>query len=695
MKMGFRRQFIAFAGAIVLFLPVPGGNALADSPVETAIRDLVAAIDGSPSWTASYRSLSYDAAADTALLSGLAIATKKGDLKIDFESISVAGYAPAADGGFAAKSIKADGGAIDTGPIKLAIGDVGFDDVGVPSMAGGAYDPDKPFTSIMRMYSGILKAKLGHGRIGSLALIEIIEGVTNRISYENFEISDYRDGKTASITAGPIKLKTPSPDGLVDMTVAGIEATDIDLGAMIRVYDPAAYGSDGTGDLVWHQTLGHAAYKDVEMTLPGAKVAIGGFSMDAFRVRQPRHSFASFLDAVMAHPTMSQQEIADVARDGAVDLFSAFSIGRFGMSDLKVQATGITQLELGDFNISDLSIDGLGEFAIDGLVGAVEGQGSVKVGRFAFGGMKFPDTELLRAAIKASAGGGANSDVPFDPTSLIPTLGFMEAAGIDIQTSDVPHMALDKLRIDLTDYVGYLPTRVGASLSGLDLPLDSLDRQARETFKRLGYDRVSLDYRLKYGWDEAKEQLDVEDFHIRAADIGGITGSAVIGGLTRTMVEHPDNPEGAQNLALVSGKLTFNDESIVGKGLGLIAEKMKVPPDKFRQQFADALPFLLSISALNDPTLMTILRQSGLLQKLTPAVKTFVAEPSGSLTLTMAPTQPVGLATVAEAAQKAPETLIGLLNLSISAEAGAAPPANKSPNDSSGTGLRPTIAPAQ
>src|SRR6202022_3873547 len=111
--MGLRRQFIAFAGAIFLFLPLAGREALADSSVETAIKGLVAAIAASPSWTASYRSLSYDAGAHTALLSGLAIATKKGDLKIDFESISVAGYAATADGGFAAKSIKADGGAID------------------------------------------------------------------------------------------------------------------------------------------------------------------------------------------------------------------------------------------------------------------------------------------------------------------------------------------------------------------------------------------------------------------------------------------------------------------------------------------------------------------------------------------------------------------------------------------------------
>src|ERR1700737_4483698 len=98
--MGLRRQFIAFAGAIFLFLPLAGREALADSPVETAIKDLVAAIAASPSWTASYRSLSYDAAADTALLSGLAIATKKGDLKIDFESITAPADGPTREAAF-------------------------------------------------------------------------------------------------------------------------------------------------------------------------------------------------------------------------------------------------------------------------------------------------------------------------------------------------------------------------------------------------------------------------------------------------------------------------------------------------------------------------------------------------------------------------------------------------------------------
>src|SRR5262249_56103752 len=114
-------------------------------------------------------------------------------------------------------------------------------------------------------------------------------------------------------------------------------------------------------------------------------------------------------------------------------------------------------------------------------------------------------------------------------------------------------------------------------------------------------------------------------------------------GLRGEMLERAENLDGAGNLGLVTGELTFSDESIVGNGLDLLAEKLKAPPDKFRQQFADALPFLLSMSALSNPALMTIIRQSGLLQKLNPALKTFIAAPSGSITLTMRPPAPVGL----------------------------------------------------
>ena len=98
---------------------------------------------------------------------------------------------------------------------------------------------------------------------------------------------------------------------------------------------------------------------------------------------------------------------------------------------------------------------------------------------------------------------------------------------------------------------------------------------------------------------------------------------------------------------------------------------------------------------MTNPQLMTTLRQSGFLQKLTPALKTFVAEPSGTITFTLAPAEPVGVAAIAEALQNAPETLVGLVNLSVSAEPAAAPDKAGGSNESTGTGLRQTIAPKQ
>ena len=102
-------------------------------------------------------------------------------------------------------------------------------------------------------------------------------------------------------------MQSPSPDGLVNMTVASVEASDLDLGAMFHVYDPSQYAPDGTGDMIWRTILGHAAYRGVEMELPGAKFTVGDFSMDGFKVRQPKHSFAPLIDAAMAHPERFQQ----------------------------------------------------------------------------------------------------------------------------------------------------------------------------------------------------------------------------------------------------------------------------------------------------------------------------------------------------------------------------------------------------
>jgi len=656
----YRRRILQITGCLLFLSPTA---ALADEPVETALKAFVASIDASPDWTATYRGLSYDPATGTGTLSGLSIRSEKTPTHFDFESLSVSGYADTADGGFTAKDIKADGGTVVAGFVTLSLDNVDIADLAVPRLAPTPYDPAKPFTSMIRVYSEITKVSLGRATIGAIGMIQNLNGLNNRITYRNFAIDGMKDGKIASVKAGPLSLETPSPEGLVGMNVASLEATGMDLSAMVHVYDPDAYVG-GVGDRVWHTMLQKAAYSGVSMDMPGVKVTIGGLAIDDFRVRQPKKSFAGFFDMIMSNPGMAQSELQDEAKVEVLNMLGAMGFGRFAVNSLNVTASGIDRLALGDFHINELSADGLGEMGIGGLEGLVQGQGSIKVGRFAFGGITFPSLDAIEAAIAAQ-----KTHSPVDPRTLAPKLGFVDAAGLELISADFPRTALASLRLDLGKYAGPIPTAIAFDMKGLDVPTQFLDRQARQTLAVLGLDRIQAEYRLKMGWDPATQILDVSDFHAGVAKLGAIGGTAKLGGITDPeALSEGDIVRVAPDASLIHATLTFTDYSVVDKALAMLAAKMKFPPDKIRQQFADALPFLLSVTVLTDPTMMKIFRQSGLLGKVTPAIKTFMAVPGSSITATFAPAKPVPLAGIEGAVQATPETVLDTLGFSLSAD---------------------------
>ncbi len=687
MYRGTQRAAAIIGG--VLLLASGSAAAFAESPAETALKTLVANIDASPDWSATYKSLAYNQATDTATLSGLAIAAEGGPVKTDVNTITVAGYAPAADGGFAAKELTVEGLTLDAGPVKIAVDDVALDNLSIPAIPTVTYDRAHPFTSMMRIYSSALKLKLGSGRIGSLAVIEQIAGITSRVSYEHFKIDGMENGKIASVRAGPLKMESPSPEGLVTMTVGSVESSNIDYGAFLHVYNPDEY-ANGVGDMVWHTALGVGAYHDIAMQVPGAEVAIRGITIEDFKLRQPQQNFTELFDTMIAGmgtagnpPEGPSDEMKAMMLRTVSSMVSAFGVGRVGLDGLSVKATGIDTFTLDGIHVADLSSDGLGEFSLDGLNGAVEGQGAIKIGRLAFGGLTFPSL----ASLMAMSGRGPSEDT--DPLAFLPKLGFAELTGVDVATPDVDHFKLEKFRLDLGKYIGPIPTAVSAEVDGFNMPVALMKEPSRQTLTRLGYDRIAADYRVKYGWDEAKSLLSIDDLYFGIRNMGSIAASARIGGLTRDAIDHPTDPAGIGNLSLIDARIAFTDASIVGKGLGLLAERMKVPPEKFREQFAAALPFLISISPINDPTILAIIKQSGLLAKIGPAVKTFVAGP-GTLTISLAPPTPVGIGQIAEAASNAPQTLPDLLNLTLTATPSTTPQAPAPAPAPTDAPLRPT-----
>ncbi len=521
--MLFRSATAALVASAALALFVQ--TATAEEPVETAIRGWVASIDASPDWQATYRSLAYDAAANRAVLAGLDIRSQTPGVEIGFGTIALTGFIATPEGGFTASRVTADEGTLQAGPFKVAVSDGEVNGFAMPALPALTWDPQHPFTSFIKAYAPLSRLTMTNGRIGSLGLIETNAGVASRIGYEQFRIDRWTGGKIAAITAGPLSMESPSQDGLLAMKVASFEAHDLDIDAMLGVFDPDRY-ANGIGDGVWRKVTGLTAYHDFAIAGPGMKVTMSLLSLEDFRLRQPRHSFAGYLDGIFADPNAPTDD--PQMAQAIVDMVSAYSLGRLGMSGLDIAAEGMKTFHLGGFNVSDLSAERLGEFAIDDLATEVTDVGAFKLGHFAIGNVVLPGAGGLLQAILASQG-NANPDV----TGLAPKPGFIEISGLDLAAVDAPRVKLDRMRVDLADYVGAVPTTVAADLGSLVLPVSVLDANAQAVFEKLGYDTLDLGYRLKAKWNEADETLAVDDLQFDLKGAGGLTMAMLLGGLPR------------------------------------------------------------------------------------------------------------------------------------------------------------------
>ena len=636
------------AAAMMASLP-----ALAEQPIETAIRNWVTTLDASPNWAASFSDLTYDEYQRTATLRNLTIrsetlATK---IELDFGTIAVTNYAEASDGAFKASAITADTGKIvigDLGSSKLT--DIRVDNLAVPSFANFTFDPNRIFTSVAKGWGILARTSIDSVRVGRIDATETNEGQTSVASFGTYELKGMANGIIDQVTLGPISQEMPSPDGLLTFTVEKLEARKYDLNAIDAVLDPDRYVG-GVGDGQWRTALGLEIYRNFSIEMPGASIRMGSFEMENLRVRQPAKSFAGFFDTLLSTPDLSEAETERLMRDNFANLLSFVGVGAMRLNDLDISAPEIERFHLGDFHIDDLSSDGIGEIGIRDLDIAIQDKGSVGAERLALGGFKFPSPQLLVSSIFASQSG-----VEFDPMPLVPTLGFAEAVGVDVNQAGKQLGAVDRARIDLGAYIGPVPTSITNEVRGLDLDLSQIDdRRAREMIRGLGYDRLVADYGFRLAWREADDSVNLDGFRLAIRDLATLNADATLTGLSRQAIEDPARLESAlSSLLFTRGKLAIEDKSIVERAVGMQAKKLNVEPEKFRQQIAGALPFLLMV-----------LKNPGFQGKLAPALQAFIKAP-GTMTLTAAPATPVPLMKLFETADSAPQKLPDLLDVQIS-----------------------------
>src|SRR5262249_5868878 len=154
--------------------------------------------------------------------------------------------------------------------------------------------------------------------------------------------------------------------------------------------------------------------------------------------------------------------------------------------------------------------------------------------------------------VRASAENGNAAVPPIDSTKLVPTLGFVEAADIDFQGPEVPHIALEKMRMDFSDYIGYVPSKVEETFTGLELPVAALDEGSGQMLRQLGYtDNLRLSLEIGAGYDDPTGTVTVRTI---ALDVDGVGKLALDGKVSGVPLAQITDDASAQK-ALATGKL--------------------------------------------------------------------------------------------------------------------------------------------
>ena len=406
---------------------------------------------------------------------------------------------------------------------------------------------------------------------------------------------------------------------------------------------------------------------------------IAGTEIEDFRVRQPPEAFAPLANASLTDTDVSPELMTAFRTRYLADLLGAYGVGKFILTDLTFTASGIDELSLKRFLLSDASNDRIGEIALEGFVGAVPGQGGIAFQRFAVGDIVPPPTDQLLAAIDQS---GRGMDVDF--SALAPKVGFLEAAGLNFQALDFPGATLAKLRIDSSDYVGQIPTKSSVRIEGLDMPVAQvLPARASGIITSLGYERLDADLAFDLTWNEADESFKLGAFNLDIEDFGKTTADILITGVTREMIGAADPSSLLAGLKFDGASLTFEDKSLVDRSLSMRADLLKVPVDRLKQQLAGALPLMLAF--VGNPETV---------KQIVPVLQTFIKTP-GTLTVEAKPAAPVALSEIESALKTRPQGLPGLLSITLSGTPGAGveTPADAPKAGEPAAPLRKTLAP--
>lgn len=231
-----------------------------------------------------------------------------------------------------------------------------------------------------------------------------------------------------------------------------------------------------------------------------------------------------------------------------------------------------------------------------------------------------------------------------------------EATDLSVARGDEPgDVTIGRMYMETGNVVDNVPQENRGTVEDIRLPPE-IFADGEFTPQSIGMEAMVFDVTWDGSRDQAADTVTINDFTLGLQNGGELSISGVVGKLPPPNAMNDDDAS-SKAAAMEVHRLTirYDDASLAGKVLDLLAQQQGIPRAEYAEQIAGALPFLLA--SLNNPAFQ---------EQVATAVGTFLQDPQ-SVTVEVAPESPISGAEIMGIAGSAPQTLPDRLNVTITA----------------------------
>ena len=666
----------------------PWTVALAQTAPEEIVAGWVKAATGVEFLKVSHGGISHDASSDVTTINELTIEVNidganstvssggttiksEGSLKyaISFPTIEFASLA-LENGYYSAKSIKAE-------VAKLNF-DIIAKDPGASSSATGTYDnflinnikwsslpeivddPEKPISKYYPIAKAVTDISFDDAFLGGMTMRQSMgkDALNMNISYGSTKVGKTVSGNFSNMLMSGMKMSILAADGASpeaakmmnsEATFGDISMSDYNYGTLVRNFEP---GNTSVGDAPYDTVFGNMTMRDLRASNAGGNFSLDRVAIREFSARAPKISVLDVADKLFLQQKATGEEPDPKKLIELIgSIYGALRLGDFEFSGLNFDAPGIAKGKMDLYKIHDLSANGLGEFLLKGINFAGGGGEYINLDLLSLAGIKFPALEALINLEEA----GNNNDIPAI-MKAIPTLDRYQTSGLEVRIPGQGEVSLKDSKIEMAEFIGPIPTKLDLVVNDLKMPVSMMEGEAKQVLSAMGFKDLLVSYGLKAAWEEASKVLSMNT-SANLKNGGDINVDVSVGGVPRSMFENPMTAEQVVALLTVnSANIAFDDQSIVEKGMGIVAAQQGVDVATLKAQAVGMLPFVLQV--LNKPQFVS---------ELSDAVKTFF-DTKGTITASATPAAPVSIIQLIGVGSSAPGAVIDLLNVKVRAE---------------------------